>query len=147
MWAEIKASCLQLLITAQERIHLSWRQFGRWTLFTPKAVWGALGGSHQSVGYLQKKEPMLRHQFQSLPRDRWYGKLPHKRVFSFVFSFFFFLLTSSVPQGEFFSAPQGSMLLMCLIIKIIIFPKNTHCTLPFGSLAVWHLAFLISIFN
>lgn len=28
----------QLLITVRTLIHLSWRQFGRWTLFTAKAV-------------------------------------------------------------------------------------------------------------
>lgn len=125
---------MQLLITTQALIHLLWWQFGRWTLFTAKAVWGALGGSHQSPGYLQK-EPMHWHQFQSPCNNRWYGKLLHN-------SFLFFFCSSRL----FFFFPQGSVLLMCLPI-IIIFPKNIYRAMPFGSLAVWHLMFLISIFN
>lgn len=42
---------------------------------------GLWGGSHQSLGYLEKKEPMHRHQLQSPPRDRWYGTLQHNTFF------------------------------------------------------------------
>lgn len=45
----------QLLITPPALIHLSCRQFGRWTLFTAEAGRGTSGGSHQSLGYLQKR--------------------------------------------------------------------------------------------
>lgn len=141
MWkSREKASAeMQLLITVQALIHLSWRQFGRWTLFTAKVVWGVLGGSHQSLGYLEKKEPMHRHQFQSPPRDRWYGKLLHNSFFFTAAPLLFFKVK--------FLSPWGSMLLMCFIIIIIIITKNTHTALPFCSLAVWHPVFLISIFN
>ncbi len=141
-WGESLSAGTQLLIKVRALIHLSCRQLGRWTLFTAKAVWGALGGSHQSLDYLEKKEPMHRHQFQSPLRDRWYGKLLHNS-----FSFFTSCLRLKLKVKFFFFLPQGTVLLMCFIIIIIISPKNTPCTLPSCSLAVWHPVFLISIFN
>lgn len=140
MWEkrESLSAEMQLLITAWALIHLSWRQFGRWTLFTAKVVWGVLGGSHQSLGYLEKREPMHRHQFQSPLRDSWYG-MPLHNSFFFPVPDFLYLKVK-------FYRPRGSALLMCFII-IIIIPKNTHSALPSCSLAVWHPVFLISIFN
>lgn len=52
-WEESLSAEMQLLIKVQALIHLPWRQFGRWTLFTAKAVLGAMRGSYQSLGYLE----------------------------------------------------------------------------------------------
>lgn len=68
-----RASAPQLLITAPALIHLSRRQFGRWTLFTTEAVRGGFGRQPSISRLSPKKKAPERISFHQPPRDRWRG--------------------------------------------------------------------------